>query len=168
MKVALTGTPGTGKTSATNELATDLETIHLNEIITEEDLYTEIDEERNSLVADVDAIRSRFADKDNILVESHLAHYIDADIVIVLRCHPETLEERLMARGESQEKAAENAESEALDGILIEAVDIHGPESVYEIQTTSRTPGETAAEINEILEGNRSPEPGRVDYTNYL
>lgn len=168
MRVAVTGTPGTGKTTATDLVETDLEVVHLNELIEAEGLYTEVDEERDSLVADLDAIEARFADAEDLLVESHLAHLLSADEVIVLRCAPAVLEERLRERGEPHPKAAENAESEALDVILAEAVDRHGEAHVYEIDTTDAPPEAVAADIEAVLAGERAPSAGTVDFTEYL
>jgi len=54
-RVAVTGTPGTGKTTATTLL--DDSVIHLNELIREAGLWTERDTDRDSLVADLDAVR---------------------------------------------------------------------------------------------------------------
>ncbi|MFC4450462.1 adenylate kinase family protein [Halorussus aquaticus] len=194
MRVVVTGTPGTGKTSAVEALEADpefadagLEVVHLNELIRDEDLWSERDEERDSLVADLDAVAERLADRDDLLVESHLAHHLDvresrgdsrspsetdvsedADRVVVLRCHPEELERRLTGRGESEAKARENAESEALDVILSEAVNEHGVENVYEIETTDRDPDEVAAEIAAVVSGDREPSAGTVSYLDYL
>ncbi|WP_276301194.1 adenylate kinase family protein [Halorussus lipolyticus] len=178
MRVVVTGTPGTGKTSAVEQLDTDLEVVHLNDLIESEGLWTERDDERDSLVADLDAVAERLEGKDGLLVESHLAHHLGADEddaadegvdkVIVLRCHPEELQRRLTERGEPDAKAAENAESEALDVILSEAVNTHGVENVYEIETTDRTPPEVAAEISAVVAGEREPSAGEVSYINYL
>ena len=163
MRVAVTGTPGTGKTAATARLEDDLEITHLNEAIEREGLYTERDEERDSLVVDLDAIEAWLGDREGI-VESHLAHRFPADRVVVLRCHPNELERRLRERGESEAKASENAESEALDLILSEAVSEHGRERVYEIDTTDRTPGAVAREIERAITGDRDPSAGEVDF----
>ncbi|NHN58976.1 adenylate kinase family protein [Halorussus rarus] len=192
MRVAVTGTPGTGKTSAVEVLAADkefadfdLEVVHLNDLIREEGLWDERDEERDSLVADLDAVADRLANRNDVLVESHLAHHLDADRVVVLRCHPEELERRLTERGESESKAEENAESaklpralarkarenaesEALDVVLSEAVSEHGVESVYEVETTDRDPEAVAAEIAAVVAGDREPSAGTVDYLEYL
>ena len=172
MRVVVTGTPGTGKTSAVEVLESDanfdLEVVHLNDLIRDEDLWDERDEERDSLVADLDAVAERLEGREDLLIESHLAHYLDADRVVVLRCHPEELERRLIERGESEAKAHENAESEALDVILSEAVAEHGMESVYEIETTDLTPDEVADEIAAVVAGDRDPSAGEVDYLDYL
>jgi adenylate kinase len=168
VRVAVTGTPGTGKTSAVELVETALEVVHLNEVIEPEELYEERDEDRDSLVVDLDAVRERFDGREDVLVESHLAHHVDVDRVIVLRCHPERLEQRLRDRGESEASAAENAESEALDVILTEAVERHGPESVSELETTDLAPEAVAAEIEAILAGDREPAVGTVSYIEYL
>lgn len=168
MRVAVTGTPGTGKTTASELVETDLEVIGLNELVRTEGLTTGTDEERDSLVADIDAIASRLSDRDDILVESHLAHHLEADRVVVLRCRPAELEQRLFDRGESERKAEENAEAEALDVILSEAVDRHGFDAVFEIDTTDRPPEAVAEEIEAVVDGERSPSAGTVDFTEYL
>ena len=168
MRVALTGTPGTGKTTVTDLLETDLDVVHLNEVIREEGLHEGEDRGRGSLVADLDAIRERLADRNDVLVESHLAHHLDVDRVIVLRCHPSALLTRLLGRGEPEAKAEENADSEALDVILAEAVDRHGPECVFEIDTTERTPDAVARDVAAVLSGARGPSVGIVDFTDYL
>lgn len=168
MRLAVTGTPGTGKSSATEYLEDEYDVIHLNERITDdESLWTERDDERGSLVADLDAIAEELGDWTGIL-ESHLAHYFDADDVVVLRCTPDQIETRLRERGESETTAMENAESEALDVILSEAVQEHGEKHVYEIDTSDRTPVEVAAEIERVIEGDREPSAGDVDFTGYL
>jgi len=168
VRVAVTGTPGTGKTTATDRLDTDLDVIHLNELVREAGLSTGVDEERGSLVADMDALADRLDGRDDVLFESHLAHHFEADRVIVLRAHPDTVVERLRERGDDDAKAYENAESEALDVLLSEAVAEHGRESVYEVTTTERSPDEVATEIEAVLAGEREPSAGTVDYTEWL
>jgi adenylate kinase len=206
VRVVVTGTPGTGKTTATELLADDpgldATVVHLNDAVRDETLWTERDAERDSLVADVDAIREWLAGRDDlpwtatgsdegdegdeavdtvdaggdggedapgpVVVDSHLAHHLDADRVVVLRCAPAALEERLTGRGESERKARENAESEALDVILSEAFERHGPERVYEIDTTDRSPEEVAADVAAAIRGEREPSAGTVDFVDYL
>ena len=168
MRVALTGTPGTGKTTVSDLLTVDLDVVHLNERIEDEGLYDEVDEERGSVVADLDAVRDALADRDDVVVESHLSHYLDVDRVVVLRCHPEKLEARLRERGVDEAKATENAESEALDVVLAEAVERHGRERVYEVDTTDRDPESVAREVERAIRGERDPSAGEVDFTGYL
>ena len=168
MRVAVTGTPGTGKTTAVDAVETDLDVLHLNELIKREGLTTGHDDERDTLVADIDRLDDWLADRDDVLFESHLAHLFDADRVIVLRCRPDKLEARLTERGESAESAAENAESEALDLILSETVNRHGEDAVYEIDTTDRSPESVAEAIEAVLVGEREPSAGTVSFVEYL
>ena len=126
-RVALTGTPGTGKTTVADAVGDRLgiDVYHLNDLIREEGLHEGEDEQRGSLVADLYAIRDHLGDWSGLL-DSHLAHHFDADAAIVLRCHPDELEARLAEREEPEAKIAENAESEALDIVLSEAVRAYG------------------------------------------
>jgi len=166
--VAVTGTPGSGKSTAVDRVETDLEVIHLNEVIHEAGFVEGRDDERDTAVADLGAIRTWLDGREDLLVESHLAHEFDADRVVVVRCHPEELERRLRERGESAATAAENAESEALDVVLSETVARHGRESVYEIETTDRSPAAVAREIEAAIAGEREPSAGTVDYIEYV
>ncbi|WP_440990201.1 adenylate kinase family protein [Haloarchaeobius baliensis] len=179
MRVAVTGTPGTGKTTATELLAEardDVDVVHLNEVIEDEVLYEAVDEERDSVVADLDALAAwvdeyeaaRDDGGDFLVLDSHLAHHLDADRVAVLRCAPEALAKRLRDRGESDTKAAENAESEALDVVLSQAVENHGLDSVYEIETTQSTPEAVSEALAAVVDGTREPSAGDVDYLDYL
>lgn len=168
MRVAVTGTPGTGKTTATGQLSSELEVLHLNDAIEAEGLTDGTDEARGSWVADLDAVADWLDGRDDVVVESHLAHLVDADRVVVLRCRPDVLVERLRDRGEPDAKAAENAEAEALDLILAEAVERHGEAAVYEIDATERSPDAVAAEIDAVVEGRRDPSTGTVSFVDYL
>jgi len=157
MLIGLTGTPGTGKTSVSKflEIKRHWKVIHLNEMIKEEHLYTEIDEERDAVIADMELVRQRLKEmingKENelIILESHLAHYI-ADIVIVLRLYPAELKIRLEERGYSEEKIRENIEAEALDVILVEAFE--WCKNVFEINTTGKSIDETGQHIEKIVD----------------
>jgi len=167
-RVAVTGTPGTGKTTATRLLEDDHEVIHLNDLIKgDEALWSERDPDRDTLVADLDAVTDRLGDWSGIL-DSHLAHRFPVDRVVVLRCAPATLERRLRERGEPAPKAEENAEAEALDVVLSEAVAEHGMGRVYEIDATELDPEAVADAIRGVVEGEREPAAGTVGFTDYL
>jgi adenylate kinase len=169
MRVALTGTPGTGKTSAAASLPVPV--VALGEVIEREGLWTERDETRDSLVADLERVAEWLASEapeGDHVVESHLAHLLPADRAVVLRCRPDALRDRLVERGVPEAKARENAESEALDVVLSEAVERAGRERVYEVDTTDRTPAEVGAAVEAVLAGEREPSAGTVDFTDYL
>ena len=177
MLIGLTGTPGTGKTSVSKFLGRKRhwKIVHLNDLIKEEHLYTEIDEKRDAVIADMELVREHLAEiinvKENevIILESHLAHYI-ADIVIILRAYPPELKMRLKTRGYSEEKIRENFEAEALDVILVEAFE--WCKKVFEVDTTGKRIEETGQDIEKIIDyilsGNEEKlseyEPGSIDW----
>lgn len=168
-RVAVTGTPGTGKTTATGLLETDRPVIHLNDVVREHGLTDGYDEQRDTTVVDMDALGDWIADAPaDAVVESHLAHQFPADRVVVLRAHPQTIESRLRDRGEPERTIRENAESEALDTILGAAVERHGRDNVYEIDTTDRTPAVVARKIDAVVRGERGPSAGTVSFTEYV
>lgn len=170
-RVAVTGTPGVGKTTATAALTRPV--CHLNELIREQGLTERADAERSSLVADLDATAAAVdrwvAEQDaaSVVIESHLAHRLSVDRVALLRCRPDLLADRLRERGESAESVRENRNSEALDVIAGEAVERH-PEAVYEIDTTDREPAETADAIRAVIDGSREPAVGTVEFLEYV
>jgi adenylate kinase len=169
VRVAITGTPGTGKTTVSDLLAVDMNVVHVNQLVEDEGFFDEVDEARDSKVADMDAVRGYLDGMDDVVVESHLAHLVnDLEKVVVLRCAPAVLEDRLTERGEPPEKAGENAESEALDVILSEAVRVHGEDRVYEIDTTDRDPETVARDVEAAVAGDRDPSAGDVNFTDYL
>jgi adenylate kinase len=153
MRVALTGTPGTGKTTVSELVETDLEVVHLNSVVREAGLTESVDEDRDSLVVDMAAVRAWLEGREDVLVESHLAHRFAADRVVVLRCHPDELAERLHERGEGG-KARENAE--------------HGEDRVYEVDTTGREPEAVVRDVEAAIAGARPPSAGGVDFTGWL
>ncbi|HIH40099.1 MAG TPA: AAA family ATPase [Halobacteria archaeon] len=172
MKVSITGTPGTGKTTAAIDLRKilrDFKIIHLNDFIKIEKIYDEWDTETDSYLVDVNklnrTVKKIFYFDNNVVFESHLSHYLDVDLVIVLRTHPKVLMERLKPRGYDSKKIQENAEAEALDVILIESLDLHG-DKVREIDTTNIKSEEVAEIIKSIiLHDEKGYEPGRIDWS---
>lgn len=163
MKIGLTGTPGTGKTTLANKLPFDI--VHLNEYMRENDIGEEI--ENGELEIDLEELKQNQpeASGKDLLIEGHLSHFLDLDYCIVLRTNPETLENRLNKRDYSEEKVRENVESEALDVILSQAV--QNQDKVFEIDTTKKSIDETVEKIIEAIE-NREERKGVVDWTDYF
>ena len=165
MIIAVSGTPGVGKTTVAKLLAEKLGYTYVDlkkfaiehEIgeIKEDELEVEIDE------------LSYFIEKElkgkNVVLDGHLSHLMPADQVIILRLHPKIIGERLKERGYSREKISENVEAELVDVCLVEAVDEH--ENVIEVDTTGKTPEQVVEEILELLNKGIKKRVGIVDWT---
>lgn len=168
MRWAITGTPGTGKTTAVGQIRLDRPIIHLNELIAGGEYRLGRDDDRNTAIADIEGLRAWLGQQpDDLVIESHLAHHLPVDRVVVLRCDPTELRRRLTDRHEGSTRAAkieENVESERLDLILAEAVETHDVDAVYEIDTTGKPPEHVARAIEDAVHGRRPPAVGTVSF----
>ncbi len=169
MRVAITGTPGTGKSTVAALVAeeVDLDVVSLSEHADE--FATDYDEERDVEEVDVDAMEDAFADREDVVFDGHVSHHLPVDHVVVLRCHPDELGRRLRDRGYPEDKIRENASSEALD--LMSAEAIHRHERVYEADTTDRSAEDVADEVVDALESgttNADVDGITVDWSDYL
>jgi len=153
--IAITGTPGTGKTSVCRALGSEYNIINLNALVGSKGFYTGIDADRGCFIADLltEYIRREVENSEKpVVIESHLAHLLplQPDVAIVLRTNPVVLASRLRQKGFSMRKIEENVEAEMLDVILIEAVELC--RVIYELDTTNSTVSETASIIREIID----------------
>ena len=170
MLVAISGTPGTGKTSLCPLLEKEGWAVFTVEALAEEHgCVAGLDEAADSKLVDIELLAGKVKDVDlpeKTIVEGHLSHRLPVDIAVILRCNPKTLRERLSDRGYLEEKLRENLEAEGVDVILVEAVKALGKDKVYEVDTTYMNPVEAAAAVSEALEGNGERyRPGSVDWS---
>lgn len=166
--VAISGTPGVGKTSVSAELrARGYTVIDANEHLRSHGLLGERDESRDTYNVDMEAFNSSLEEYrrtgDLVFIDSHLSHQCDCSHIVVLRCHPDVLAERLRARGYSEAKVRENVQAEILDVILCESVDTDIP--VSEIDCTAKNVSIVANLILESVNGGDSCRPGSVDWS---
>jgi adenylate kinase len=164
--VAITGTPGTGKSSVCAILERrGYSIVDLDAEARAGGFIAGRDEIRGTDEVDVEALRAHLRVPVKIaFLKGHYSHRMDANLAVVLRCRPSVLRERLRSRGWPEEKIRENVEAEAIDLILQEAVDRLA--FVYEVDTTDRTAESTAAEVLAILQGKTNGhEPGSVDWS---
>jgi adenylate kinase len=161
IKIAITGTPGVGKTTISKKLAEKLGFRHIDitEVVKKYKLYSEKDEEMDSYVINFDKLKKFLDDLDNVILDGHVSHLLDADYVVVLRCNPEIVKKRLEERGYKQKKVMENVEAEILDVCLVESGG-----SVYEIDTTDRDVEDVVDEIIDAIK-NKKVRKGVVDWT---
>jgi adenylate kinase len=170
--IALSGTPGTGKSVFARALAKKLDArlIDLNALIKKKKLF-KLDAD-GTRIANMRGTRAEFArivrgSSDPIVVEGLLAHLLPAKYlthVVVLRTRPKVLEKRLRARRYSGTKLQDNLEAEALSVIIWEAVQEHGAAKVYEIDTTKMGIAGAVKLFLEALDGKASLRPGKIDW----
>lgn len=158
MIVALTGTPGIGKTSAANILRKKGYLVAgITKIVTDEDFLIGNDEKRNSKVVDIDIlnkyIEKNYLGEEIVIIDGHLSHLLKCvNKIVVLRCHPDILRERLTKKGWGEEKIKENLEAEILDVILCETIEVHSKKNIFEINTTKNSIDEVVLSILDIIE----------------
>jgi len=182
MIIALTGTPGTGKTTVCevikehSQYKNQYSIIDVNKIVLAEKLYTGKDEVRDTYEADMDKLEERIELEIrkvpkgmDVILEGHLSHMLPVDAIIVLRTQPVALRKRLGKRKNySFEKVRENANAEALDVILVESVELN--KNVFEINTTDKNLLSVVKSVISIIEGikhGKIPEeffPGKINW----
>jgi adenylate kinase len=171
MRVVLTGTPGTGKTSVTKIVAKRLGLTHLDlsKTIKERQLYSGYDKKRDSYIADIKKVTeyvTAFERKNkSVLIDGHVAHLLPdklVDTVIVLRCEPKALRKRLEKRRWNKTKVDENAEAEFIGIIQYEARELH--KKVFELDTTGLSVSRVAGLVERVLKGEGGKYKKQIDW----
>jgi adenylate kinase len=146
----VSGTPGTGKTTISNNIQNYIEAkvISLNELVISENLVEKYDAKRETSVINtkkiinfiIDLIEDyKKEDPEFLIIESHFSdivpeHFIN--FVIVLRCDPDELYNRLKRRGYKREKIRENVQSEILGNCVNYFINKPLNAPILEIDTT--------------------------------
>lgn len=168
MIISLTGTPGTGKTAIAECLRQRGEkVVDLSVYIEEKGLKKRFDRKRDTYNVDADrlnaSLKASVPREGNTFLEGHLSHFLDCDIIIVVRCNPSVLYERLKKRNYAPRKISENVQAEALDVILCESAETNA--HVFEIDNTSCTLEMAVSMIDDIIAGDTGAYgPGSVNW----
>jgi adenylate kinase len=166
-RIAITGTPATGKSSVADIIART-NSITVRELAAEHGCLGEAEKAGEAVEIDVDKLHriltSEWAEKspsegvgktprgnekpdENIYIDGHLSHHLPVDAIIVLRCRPEVLCERMRGRGWPSAKITDNAEWEMLGGPWLE-LDENSP-PILEIDTTIASAAAVASQALE-------------------
>ena len=141
----VTGTPGTGKTTLCEALASALSLTHVNvgALVAAKGFHSGVDAAFDAFVLD-EAAEERLLDElepgiaaGGQLVDFHTPGLFPErffDVVLVLRTSTAPLYDRLVARGYSQAKVAENMTAEIMEVVLEEARESYDPEAVHVLQ----------------------------------
>lgn len=158
MKILITGTPGTGKSSVAKEICSRKGWIllSLKEIAERHGCIT--GKEGRERIVDVRKLKAatlrELKGKKNAVVEGHLGceFRLPVGFVFVLRTHPDELKKRMQKRKYPKIKIEENLMAEMLD-YCSQVSAGHYKMPILEVDTTKRAVKETAARIISFLEG---------------
>lgn len=161
----LSGTPGTGKTTIAKLIQKKygIGVLSLTEIVIENNLFSEIDEERDTKVVDdeklVTFINNYIQTHDgDLLVEGHYADLVDSpqlSVGIILRCHPAELAQRLAKRKYKTKKINENIQAEIVGdctSYMLEIDELVEAQRIFEINTSGKTETESAEIIYDVFQ----------------
>lgn len=161
--LAISGTPGTGKTEVGQLLAKHLKTqiLELSDFAKQKQLFLGKDQDRDTFIVDVDQLRHFLVDlahrsDERFIVVGHFADEVPKDflkLIVVLRSNPVVLTQRLLQRGWTHKKILENIQAEILGDCTAQALTRHDHSKVFEIDTTNLSPEETVEAIEKILAG---------------
>ena len=167
MLVAVSGTPGTGKTSACDILRSKGRQVRDVAGLAKERKAVS-GRSHGELIVDVEKLADCIDDlrcaEPCVILDGHLSHHLRPDLCIVLRCSPKVLSKRLAKRGYSEKKLRDNVEAEAIDLVLMEAMD--ACPRTFEIDATRKKSPRVAGDIEKIISGKTKDfKPGQVDWS---
>jgi broad-specificity NMP kinase len=163
--VALTGTPGVGKSAVAAALAARWRSVEVADLALRTGAGRRT---RGGVLVDLPRLRAALREAPALLapvdiIVGHLAHLLPVREAIVLRCQPLALGRRLArARRGNRTDRGENVVSEALDLVLAEALRARRP--VFEIDTTAKHVEEVAVEVDRRLRLGGPSRFGLVDW----
>ncbi|MCQ2086316.1 MAG: adenylate kinase family protein [archaeon] len=170
MLVAITGTPGVGKSTVSKLLSNKYNVIDINSYAKKNGLLEEFDTKLETYNVDVnklsDSLKFKTKKSEIIFLDGHLSHFVSCDFIIVLRCDPNIIYERLKKRGYSTQKIQENVQAEILDVILCESM--KSGITTSEINCTNLTPSEIVKIIEETIKNPNLFAPGCVDWSHEI
>tara|TARA_B100001287_G_C22604122_1_gene491847 strand:- start:110 stop:652 length:543 start_codon:yes stop_codon:yes gene_type:complete len=141
LSIAITGTPGTGKTSLAEIFCREqIKVVSVKDLAQQFGYLGDIDPDDGSKEIDIHRLSDEWQhnERGTIVVEGHLSHFLDVDVIILLRCNPNILKKRLEFRGYSEQKVNSNAEWELISGIWSELLEFEIEVPILEIDTTEQ------------------------------
>ena len=140
--LAVSGTPGTGKTTVCSALAEMGWTVlSLTDLASEHGCLEAVDANDGAAPVDIHKLAEAWdaPSQGRYLVDGHLSHLLDVDGIVLLRCPPSTLHDRLALRNYSEVKTRANVEWEMTAGHWAELLEFEITLPLVEFDTASMT-----------------------------
>lgn len=154
--IAVSGTPGTGKSTVCQLLSSDFTIVSLSELAEEYGCLDSVDLADGAAPVDIHRLADEweFVGESLTFIDGHLSHFLDVDGIVLLRSKPEDLRSRLLTRGYDEVKITANIEWEMISGTWSELVEFEIETPLLEIDTSSKSPEQTAEIIRSWLASN--------------
>ena len=162
MSIVITGNPGVGKHTITQEIAEKmkLSVLDINAIAKDSGLFEKNGDTNDIDIGELETILKQKKIEKNIIV-GHLAPYVltknQVKIMIVLRRSPYDLISVYKNRKYSDKKIKENTGSEILGIIAHDAIN-RFQEKVFQINVTERTIPEVVEKVIRVISENKGSE----------
>jgi adenylate kinase len=177
--VLITGTPGVGKTTVSQKLSVILDAHYINitEYIEQEEIETNRDNYRETLIVDPENVLKQIQEKlektdGTIIIEGHYAVDVvpnnEVLLVFVLRRDPRELKDILEKRGYKDRKLWENIAAEILDVCLGDALSVITPSKICEIDVSGKTVDSVVEEVIFIINQIENCNYGTVNWLEKL
>tara|TARA_B110000116_G_scaffold271350_1_gene291882 strand:+ start:1484 stop:2083 length:600 start_codon:yes stop_codon:yes gene_type:complete len=125
-RIAITGTPSSGKTSLSEFALANSNKGWLVTVVSDKELAEQngclekVDSSDGAHPIDIEQLATSLSKQwahpptDDMLIDGHLSHLLPVDAIVIIRCNPEVLQTRMQNRGWEKSKIEENAEWELL------------------------------------------------------
>ena len=137
--IAISGPPGTGKTTIATNLAKqiDFTYVDISSLIKTNKIPSNPDKKRKCNIVDINDFKkeinniinkSKKKNSKGIIIDSHLSYFISSNIVdlcIITKCELKELNKRLQNRNYSKEKIKENLDCEIFDVCLCDSQELN-------------------------------------------
>lgn len=152
---AVTGTPGSGKTTLCSLLGEQGYSVEsVIGLAARFNCLGEQDARDGAAPVDIHKLADEWFDDSNdaIFVDGHLSHLLEIDAVVLIRCHPDQLKQRLEARGYDERKVQSNVEWEMIAGTWSEILEFELDVPILEIDGSATSDVELMSEVLQWIE----------------
>ena len=134
--IAITGSPAVGKTTVSQILENlGWDVVSVSQLAKDFDCVGDYDEAMDSQEIDIHRLSEKFEAESNkqIIIDGHLSHFLSVDGIVILRCQPDILRQRLTTRDYSAAKINSNVEWELIAGTWAEIIEFEIDQPILEL-----------------------------------